>query len=233
MTISVDSASPRRRRARRGDGELLRAEILAATRDLLATTGSETAVSIRAVADRVGVTPPSIYLHFPDKETLLEAVCGEVFTQLDDAMEAAARTTDSPFEALRERGLAYVRFALANPEQYRLVLMRRGEMQIGPVDIDQLAAMGAFAHLLDSVQQCQRIGAFVADDDPVQLALALWAAAHGVAALVVANPWMMADAESLLTRVIDGIGIGLAVRGRIEEGAAADFLAQVDAQFSH
>src|SRR3954447_15393455 len=105
-------------------------------------------------------------------------------------------------------------------------------MHIWPGDIYQRAGQGAFAHLLDSVQQCQRIGAFVADDDPVQLALALWAAAHGVAALVVAHPWMMANAESLLTRVIDGIGIGLAVRGRIEEGAAADFLAQVDAQLN-
>jgi AcrR family transcriptional regulator len=224
----TSTASPRRRRARRGDGELLRAEILGATRDLLASTGSETAVSIRAVAERVGVTPPSIYLHFPDKETLLEAVCVEVFTQLDAAMEAAARTAETPFDALRERGLAYVRFALANPEQYRLVLMRRGDMQVGPDDIEQLAAEGAFAHLLDSVRECQRVGAFVADDDPVQLALALWAAAHGVAALMIAHPWMTADAETLLTRVIEGIGMGLAVRGRMGELKPTEFLTRVD-----
>jgi AcrR family transcriptional regulator len=230
MGASTKDVGERRKRARRGDGELLRAEILAAARDMLAETGSETAVSIRAVADRVGVTPPSIYLHFPDKESLLEAVCIEVFTQLDAAMEEAARTADTPFAALRERGLAYVRFALANPEQYRLVLMRRRELQIGPDNIEELAAQGAFAHLLDSVRECQRLGVFVADEDPVQLALSCWAAAHGVAALMIAHPWLMADAETLLTRVIESMGLGLAVRGRVDEGAAAALLAELDAQ---
>jgi AcrR family transcriptional regulator len=220
----------RRRRARRGEGELLRTEILAAARDLLAATGSETAVSIRAVADRVGVTPPSIYLHFPDKESLLEAVCAEVFTQLDAAMEEAARTADTPFAALRERGLAYVRFALANPEQYRLVLMRRGELDIGPGNIEELAAQGAFAHLLDSVRECQRIRVFVVDDDPVQLALACWAAAHGVAALMIAHPWLTVQADALLTRVIESMGLGLAVRGRVDEDTAAAVLMELDAR---
>jgi AcrR family transcriptional regulator len=223
MSASATDAGARRRRARRGDGELLRAEILGAARDLLASTGSETAVSIR------GVTPPSIYLHFPDKETLLEAVCSEVFMQLDAAMEDAARNADGPFEALRERGLAYVRFALANPEQYRLVLMRRGELEIGPGDVEELAAEGAFAHLLDSVRECQRIGVFVADEDPVQLALALWATAHGVAALMIAHPWLMADADALLTRVIEGIGIGLAMRGRVDADITpTEFIALLD-----
>jgi AcrR family transcriptional regulator len=218
----------RRKRARRGDGELLRAEILAAASDLLAETGSETAVSIRAVAERVGVTPPSIYLHFPDKDALLEAVCLEVFTQLDAAMEEAARAAGNPFEALRERGLAYVRFAIANPEQYRLVLMRRRELEFGPSNIDELSAEGAFAHLLDSVRACQEIGVFVADEDPVQMALALWSVAHGVAALMIAHPWLMTDAEDLMTRVIEGAGVGLAVRGRLGEGQATGLLDQLD-----
>ena len=222
------SATSRRKRARRGEGELLRAEILAAARDLLAETGSETAVSIRAVADRVGVTPPSIYLHFPDKEKLLEAVCAEVFTELDDAMEQAARSVDGPFQALRERGLAYVRFALANPEQYRLALMRRPEFDFGPSNIEALAAQGAFAHLLDSVRECQRIGVYVADENEVEIALSLWAAAHGVAALMISRPWLITDAEALLTRVIEGMGIGQAVRGRVTAGSAVDLLKELD-----
>jgi AcrR family transcriptional regulator len=218
----------RRRRARRGDGELLRAEILRAASDLLAETGSEAAVSIRAVADRVGVTPPSIYLHFPDKEALLESVCREVFTQLDEAMEAAAGNAETPFAALRERGLAYVRFALANPEQYRLVLMRRRELPIGPDNVVELAGEAAFAHLLDSVRECQHSGVFTADDDPVQLALACWSAAHGVAALMIAHPWLTDTADDLLSRVIEAMGLGLAVRGRVDESRAVELLAWLD-----
>jgi hypothetical protein len=49
----------RRRRAPRGSGEQLREEILDATTELLLETGQAKAVSIRSVAQRVGVTPPS------------------------------------------------------------------------------------------------------------------------------------------------------------------------------
>ena len=73
------STSSRRHRARRGQGEALRGEILAAARELLAETGNQEAVSVRAVAERVGITTPSIYLHFKDKDDLLDAVCADVF----------------------------------------------------------------------------------------------------------------------------------------------------------
>ena len=86
------TAQARRHRARRGSGDLLRAEILTAAEELLVETGSEELVSVRAIADRVGVTTPSIYLHFADKQTLLDTVCGQVFAQLDERMEQAIIT---------------------------------------------------------------------------------------------------------------------------------------------
>jgi AcrR family transcriptional regulator len=214
MTPST-TAEVRRPRARRGDGDLLRNDVLAAARDLLAETGSEAGVSIRAVAERVGVTPPSIYLHFPDKEALLGSVCELVFTDLDEAMEAAAAGAPNAFEGLRERGLAYVRFAVANPEHYRIVLMRRDAFEMGPRDLEDLTTRGAFAHLLDSVRACQSDGVLPRDADPRELAFALWAAAHGVAALLIAKPWIADDGgESLMTRVIDAIGAGLAIQAQ-------------------
>ena len=88
MSVSPSSSS-RRHRARRGQGEALRGEILAAARELLAETGNQEAVSVRAVAERVGITTPSIYLHFKDKDDLLDAVCAEVFGALAVAMEEA------------------------------------------------------------------------------------------------------------------------------------------------
>ena len=68
-----------RRRAARGQGAALRGEVLQAAMDLLRETGDETSVSLRAVAQRVGVSVPAIYLHFEDKTALLDAVCEEVF----------------------------------------------------------------------------------------------------------------------------------------------------------
>jgi len=64
--VSVPVEGLRRSRAPRGSGDLLRREILDAATDLLLETGHARAVSIRSVAQRVGVTPPSIYLHYED-----------------------------------------------------------------------------------------------------------------------------------------------------------------------
>src|SRR5262245_26455064 len=85
-----------RHRARRGEGDRLRGEILAAAEALLVETANESAVSIRAIADRVGVTPPSIYRHFADKDALLQEVCREVFLRLDDTLEKAASAATDP-----------------------------------------------------------------------------------------------------------------------------------------
>ncbi len=95
----------KRRRAARGSGEQLREEILDATTELLLETGHAKAVSIRAVAQRVGVTsPPSIYLHFADKDALLDAVCARYFERLDEEMQRVAVGKSSTIEVLRAQG---------------------------------------------------------------------------------------------------------------------------------
>jgi len=199
--------TPRRPRARRGEGDLLRAEILAATGRLLAETGSEDAVSIRMIADAVGVTPPSIYLHFADKDTLIEAVCEERFAAFDAALEAAAAGVADPLEALRARGRAYVAFALDNPEQYRVIFMTRHDRAM---TLDELVAPGedaragarAFAHLVAAVSRAVAAGA-VASASPVLTAIHLWAGFHGLVSLLISEPgfpWPPVDAlvDSLL-----------------------------------
>ncbi|NED65050.1 helix-turn-helix transcriptional regulator, partial [Streptomyces sp. SID10244] len=72
-------STTKRTRSPRGSGELLAEEIIASATALLLEEGDDAAVSIRAVAGRVGVTPPSIYLHFADKDALLDAVCARYF----------------------------------------------------------------------------------------------------------------------------------------------------------
>ncbi len=74
----------------------MRADLLAATERLMIETGSAEAVSIRAIADAVGVTPPSIYLHFPDKDSLILAVCERHFEAFDSVIEEAGRSTRRP-----------------------------------------------------------------------------------------------------------------------------------------
>jgi len=207
-----------RRRARRGEGERLRAEILDAARGLLAEVQDADSVSVRAVADRVGVSTPSIYLHFADKAALLDAVCEAVFADLDARMEEAAATTDDPFDGLRLRGLAYVRFALANPEQYRLAMMRMpgGDADAHPFSADDIVAGAAHHHLVDAVQRCVDAGVFAAGTDAGTVATTLWAAAHGAVSLCLAKPGIAGEhAEELCEMVITQAGLGAALTSHL------------------
>ncbi len=69
-----------------GEGELLRDEILDAAEALLVRHGSMDAVPLRSVATAVGVSAPSIYLHFADKDDLFFAVCDRRFAHFDEVL---------------------------------------------------------------------------------------------------------------------------------------------------
>lgn len=205
----------RRRRASRGSGEQLRAEIIAATKELLAESANSDAVSIRAVADAVGVTPPSIYLHFADKDTLIEAVVSDVFAELDAAMVAAGAAVELPLAKLRAYGLAYVKFAVEHPEHYRVATMERclSEGRMG--HLDEVLADAAFAHFMDTVRLCMDAGVF-AQGDPLPITLQLWSAAHGIASLMIAKPFLpWGDVEAAADPVLCAAALGRAMIDRI------------------
>jgi AcrR family transcriptional regulator len=217
----------RRRRAQRGNGDQLRNEIVAATKNLLAAAGRADDVSIRAVAEVVGVTPPSIYLHFADKDELINAVVADVFTELDVAMQSAAAEAKSPLERLRAHGLAYVHFAVTHPEHYRLATM---EPRTAPPEADEVIASSAFVHFTSTITECMDAGIFAAGD-PVPIALELWAVAHGVAALVIAKPYLPWRAvEAVADGALRSAAIGRSVADLIGDPDAAEFTAWLTRQ---
>jgi AcrR family transcriptional regulator len=193
-------AHPRRRqRARRGSGGQLREEILDAATDLLLQTGNEKAVSIRSVAQRVRVTPPSVYLHFAAKDELMNAVCARHLERLGEVMLGAAMDHTSMIEGLRAQGRAYVRWAVDNPELYRIAVMGKGRPGN---DVDRALKTCVSAHLCTSIQTMMTEGIYP-HCDPAALALELWAAAHGVASLLVSRPYLpWGDIEEFADRVV-------------------------------
>lgn len=88
---------------------------MSAANRLIARGGHE-ALSVRQVADAVGVAHRSLYNHFKDREALLDAVATEAFTRLGTALRAAETKED--YTAI------YVRFALAHRQLYRLMTSR-------------------------------------------------------------------------------------------------------------
>ena len=209
------SLQPRkRRRAPRGSGEQLRDEILDATTELVLETGHAKAVSIRSVAQRVGVTPPSIYLHFADKDALLDAVCARYFAKLDEEMQRVSADQPSTVEVLRAQGLAYVRFAMQTPELYRIATM--GEGRPGS-DVDMTLNSSAFQHLRNSVELLIEQDVYP-PGDPTVAALQLLTAAHGVAALLISKPYLSwGDVEEFADRTLSAACLGHIVLGLVED----------------
>src|SRR5579862_8665394 len=127
-TSATEDAPVRRSRSRRGQGDQLRDEILAAAERILIETRDESALSIRAIASAVGVTPPSIYLHFADRNELVFAVCEREARRLQAAMDEAAAAGTDAWDRIRRRGYAYLCWGIENPEHYRILMMSRPDV---------------------------------------------------------------------------------------------------------
>ncbi|NMO02315.1 TetR/AcrR family transcriptional regulator [Gordonia sp. TBRC 11910] len=199
----------RRMRSPRGSGEQLRGEIITAATELLVNHGSRDAVSVRAVASRVGVTPPSIYLHFADKDQLLDAVTAASFEKLDEVLAQAGDGLDDPLERALAEGLGYVRFAIGNPVLYELAFApRAGSSSPSGSMVDEVLASAAFHRLSQTVQALIDEG-FYPPGDVVGSVLELFAAAHGVASLMITKPHLpwgedLSHAENVLRAVCFG-----------------------------
>ncbi|MEO3874606.1 TetR/AcrR family transcriptional regulator [Nonomuraea sp. B12E4] len=199
----------RRVRARRGEGPLLREEILRAAEDLLAESGTEDALTLRAVALRAGVSTPSVYLHFADKEALVEAVCLRVWDELGRLFTENLGGGD-PFLALGRCARAYARFALDHPVQYRVLMMRPSAAPGVPP-----AAAECFRHMVNAVAACVETRVF--EGDPEEVALGLWSAVHGCVSLLIAQPgfpWPR-DREALINQIVRMAGFGTALYSRL------------------
>jgi AcrR family transcriptional regulator len=175
-------------RARRGQGERLRAEILAAAELLLIETGDQSALSIRAIAEAVGVTPPSIYRHFADRNDLLFAVCEQQFSHLHEAMEQAIEGVSDPWERIACRGRAYMEFGLTHAEQYRIIMTSRADLTPERLVDERMMETSAFRGVVEDVQGAIDAGKIRHSDNALLVATGLWMLVHGITSLLIAKP---------------------------------------------
>ena len=126
MTSTTES-TPRHRRNARGQGTRLADDIVRGALAIIERTGSDDAVTLRAVAREVGIAAPSIYAHFADREAIIMAAVVKVFDELADRVEQAeAGASDDPVDRLLAGCQAYLDFGLAHPARYGLLFSPRG-----------------------------------------------------------------------------------------------------------
>lgn len=148
--------------------------IVAAAADLLDEAGAD-AVTLRAVAQRVGVSHNAPYKHFADKEALLAAVAA---AELRRRADAAPKPGQDPLSELKRMARDYVRWATRHPARFKLTFgaWTREDPDLGA------AAHAARDRFVAAVAAAQAAGALPAGD-PDRVAALLLALGHGAADL--------------------------------------------------
>ena len=196
--LAQPSAAARtRHRNPRGQGARLTEDIVSGALALIERTGSDEAVTLRAVAREVGIAAPSIYAHFPDRDAVLMAVVARIFDELTKAIEQGQESAgQDPAGRLIAGCEAYVAFGLEHPARYGVLFSRQRPaapdyckpVPVGP-DGRPVLEFGAetFALLVQAIEDCVTAGVS-ASTDIVADATAVWVALHGTISLRTALP---------------------------------------------
>ena len=165
------------------------------------------AVTVRAVATEAGVAPMGVYNRFGSKEGLVEALLVRGFEGLRRAV--AARGETDPIDRLRQSGIRYRLFALANREQY--MVMFGGSFGAGEPSPELLSCAGdAFRELVDHVSAAMAAGRLT-PGDAQDVAQQIWSAVHGAVTLEMGGRTFTDDPEATYRALLDLLIRGLSV----------------------
>jgi AcrR family transcriptional regulator len=159
-----------------------RRQILEEAREVFLEEGL-TGLSMRTVAERVGVSATALYRHFDDKDALLASMLGDAFATFGSYLGRAlgGRT---PLGRFRLTGEAYFDFALDHPRDYELMFLTNcsdlGFKRISK-EIDE-RSRPTFEFLVERVEECLDSRLFVRRDSR-EIALYTWSTVHGTASL--------------------------------------------------
>lgn len=157
----------------------LRAALVSAGLELLKDRSVDD-LSLREVARKVGVSATAVYRHFPDKQALLYALCEQGAAQLARVQQDAMEGAGGGQAGFDETGRAYVRFALANPALFRLMMTTRPPG--GMLDADETAVNAAMRLLRQNIASLLPPGA--TEDEQRMAVIKSWALVHGLAMLM-------------------------------------------------
>jgi AcrR family transcriptional regulator len=180
-----------RRRYHVGD---LPGRLLREAREMLDEGGLKQ-LNLRALAARAGIAPGSMYHHYDSKAALLGDLAAAGFMELRQDLEQADREAP-PGGRLRAWATRYFRFAEREPALF--ALMFDAEIaELPAVSAARAEALAVLQRIVGEVAQAQgRV------DPPLgQIALAVWAAAHGAASLATSAPHQ----PELIDEVIAGL----------------------------
>jgi AcrR family transcriptional regulator len=167
--------TPREKRHRR-----TRNEILEAARQIINREGPDK-LSMRRLARRIDYSPAGLYEYFDSKDAIILAVCGQGHERLANYL----RSVDGglpPAAHLLELGLAYIRFAVDNPDFYLLMFTHRPSKD---GETEKLEDFSTYSILVGAVERGIEGGVFntAANQSKETIAYTAWSVVHGISML--------------------------------------------------
>ena len=206
----------------RTEVDAFRARLCAVAQRRFAERGVD-AVSMRQLADALGCSPMTPYRYFRNKEAILATVRAAAFDRFADTLEAATRRArGDPRAAGNATCAAYIRFALKEPDAYRLMF---DLTQPHPERYPELVRATTRARELmsASLEVLVKAGIFVGD--PHLLGYVFWATMHGLVVLYLAGklpakPNLRIIQAEAMRLLVDGARSGAAMRGQMATSTA-------------
>jgi len=160
----------------------LRLALLTAALDQIKERGVEK-LSLRGIARAVGVSQTAPYRHFKDKNQLLAEVAAQAFSDLHQATSSNINNTQGASKNIKTIGMAYLSFAIANPEKYKLMFGSSIQNRRNYASMIE-ASEQSFQVLIRQVERGIEEGDFLSGC-PMILANTLWTQVHGMASLII------------------------------------------------
>ncbi|MEQ8841012.1 MAG: TetR/AcrR family transcriptional regulator [Acidimicrobiales bacterium] len=163
------------------------------------------ALSMRALAMRLGVTAPALYAHFTNRDALLRACAQVGYDELDTRFHKGEPA--SAMDMIWVSSRSYVTYAIEEPELFSLMFLYRPDaIEIAvDADIEHGGATTVFDSMLANLATAIDDG-HLRPADPLRYGLALWAAVHGVATVAGLAPGI--DTDALIEDVVGGLLAG-------------------------
>ncbi|MBU3716278.1 MAG: TetR/AcrR family transcriptional regulator [Candidatus Nanopelagicaceae bacterium] len=194
----------------------LRASAIAAGREMI-KKGGINALGLRKVAERLQVSPASLYRHFEDVETLQAEICSEVRQELGEYMlvarEKVPKSRSKSLNAklrFRALGHAYMDFANKNKKLFESAFLFRMHNQ------NQDAEGLAWNLLTESLDELRSTGELLSKTDEEACMLA-WSAVHGLATLVAQDAIEPERYEQSKIQIMNGVE--RALTGKVSRSA--------------
>jgi AcrR family transcriptional regulator len=164
------------------------------------------AVTMRQLAAELGVSPMTPYRYFRDKDEILSVVRANGFDRFAEALEAARARTGSARARGAAVGEAYLDFAFAHPNTYKLMFELKDPDEAAHPELIR-AARRARDTMSAWVRDLVAEGALTGD--PERIGAMFWSAAHGAVVLEMAGMLPKGQARELHQAMNSALARGL------------------------